>query len=245
MTVKHEEVNNRMIVGTRKALAGLAVLSMSVTGLAVGMSASSADSGPPAQITMASMWTPPSNAAHIALPSQAKPHAVPAPKPKAVAPKPKHHAHFNAGSLPARTHGWNGTGYPRAIYIALRQAGLNRTQASAVLGNVQNESVYNPETNAMDSNGLRSYGLICWNAGSYPNAYKLVTGHPYRDIRVQVRYLLHNTNNVQKVLRSGLNAHNMAGDFNQFVEVSAYSWPGGIQHEQRSINADHIYRQVR
>jgi hypothetical protein len=239
-----------VILTIRKAVFGAAVLSMSFTGMA--LSAPSGGPSNPPHIPPVVHWTPEPSAKPTVLPTPAPPKPQPAPvapkvvtPPPAPAPAPPPAPAIDPGALPTKTHSWNGEGYPRDIYKFLREAGLNRTQAVAVLGNVENESSYNPETNAMDSNGLRSYGLICWNAGSYPDAYKLVTGHPTQDIKAQIRFLLTHTNNVWRVLHSNLNAHDMAGDFNQFVEVSAYSWPGGIQHEQRSANADHINQMVR
>lgn len=127
----------------------------------------------------------------------------------------------------------------QTIWNALVGAGLSSNQAAGVMGNMQNESSFNVETNAMDSNGQRAYGLISWNAGSYPNASSLVTGNEASDLTNQINYLLHDTSNIQAGL-AGSSAQQVAGNFASQVEVCAGCQPGGAQYNARVANAQQI-----
>lgn len=131
----------------------------------------------------------------------------------------------------------------QALYQALINAGLSSEQAAGVLGNAQSESSFDVEANAMDSNGKRSYGFIQWNAGSYPDAGKLVTGNRANDTGAQVNYLLHNTNNIRLGLQ-GKTAAEVAGNFARYVEVCQGCQPGGSSYNQRVAQAQKIYQQA-
>lgn len=129
------------------------------------------------------------------------------------------------------------------IYQALTQAGFSQNQAAGIMGNIQNESGFNPEAAAMDSNGKESYGLIQWNAGSYPNASSLVTGNPAVDLSNQVQFLLKDTSGTSQGLK-GSTAAQVAGNWAQFVEVCAGCQPGGAQNVQRQSNANTILSEI-
>lgn len=94
-----------------------------------------------------------------------------------------------APRAPAQPKPDNAPVTPRDIWDALEAAGASSVQAAAIMGNMIAESSLNPEANAEDTNGARSYGLVQWNAASYSNASSLVTGHPQRDLRDQIRFL--------------------------------------------------------
>jgi Phage tail lysozyme len=129
------------------------------------------------------------------------------------------------------------------IYQDLINAGMSSAQAAGVEGNMESESSLNPEANAMDSNGKRSYGLIQWNAGSYPSASKLVTGNVSADIAAQIQYLLHDTNNISKGL-NGTTAAQVAGNFAQYVEVCQGCNPGGSSYNKRVAQAQQLYNEA-
>lgn len=131
----------------------------------------------------------------------------------------------------------------QALYQELINAGMSSQQAAGVLGNIQSESSFNVEANAMDSNGKRSYGMIQWNAGSYPDAARLVTGNRAADTAAQVQYLLHNTNNINLGLR-GATAADVAGNFARYVEVCQGCQPGGASYNQRVAQANAIFQQA-
>lgn len=111
------------------------------------------------------------------------------------------------------------------------------------MGNMQNESDFNIETNAVDSNGARAYGLISWNAASYPNASSLVTGNTQKDLADQINFLLHDTSGTSQGLQ-GQTAAEVAGNWAQFVEVCQGCQPGGAQWTQRQENANQILNSI-
>lgn len=80
-------------------------------------------------------------------------------------------------------------GVPATIWAQLLAAGASAVQAAAIMGNMMAESGLNPEAAAVDSNGYKSYGLIQWNAASYPSAPSLVTGNILGDIKAQIVFL--------------------------------------------------------
>ncbi len=129
------------------------------------------------------------------------------------------------------------------IYQALAAAGLSQNQAAGVMGNIQNESGFNVESAAMDTNGAVSYGLIQWNAASYPNAPSLVTGNASKDLASQVNFLLHDTSGTGQGLQ-GSSAAQVAGNWANFVEVCQGCSPGGAQNVQRQQNANTILSQI-
>lgn len=125
------------------------------------------------------------------------------------------------------------------IFQALTHAGFSAVQAAGVMGNMENESSFNVESAAMDSNGAMAYGLISWNAASYPSASKLVTGNPTKDLADQIQFLLHNTSGTGQGLQ-GSTAAQVASNWAQFVEVCQGCSPGGSQNTQRQANANAI-----
>lgn len=129
------------------------------------------------------------------------------------------------------------------IYQALTAAGMSQIQAAGVMGNMQNESDFNVESAAMDTNGAMSYGLIQWNAASYPNASSLVTGNASKDLTDQVNFILHNTSGTGQGLQ-GSTAAQVAGNWANFVEICQGCTPGGAQNVQRQQNADTILQQI-
>lgn len=108
---------------------------------------------------------------------------------------------------------------------------------------MQNESDFNVESAAMDTNGAMSYGLIQWNAASYPNASSLVTGNTAKDLANQVNFLLHGTSGTGQGLQ-GQTAADVAGNWAQFVEVCSGCQPGGAQYTQRQANANTILNDI-
>lgn len=129
------------------------------------------------------------------------------------------------------------------IYQALTAAGLSQVQAAGVMGNMQNESDFNIESAAMDTNGAMSYGLISWNQASYPGASSLVTGNPAKDLADQVNFLLHDTSGTSQGLQ-GSTAAQVAGNWANFVEVCQGCTPGGAQNIQRQENASAILQKA-
>jgi hypothetical protein len=127
------------------------------------------------------------------------------------------------------------------VYQALTKAGLLPYQAAGVLGNIQNESTFRTEVAAMDTNGKMSYGLIQWNAGSYPNASQYVTGNAAKDLQTQAAAIvnLFRTHNI-----GGTTAAQVAGNWAAQVEVCQGCQPGGSQWTQRVANATAIFQQV-
>jgi Phage tail lysozyme len=125
------------------------------------------------------------------------------------------------------------------IWDALTKAGYSANQAAGIMGNMENESSFDQEADAIDSNGLDSLGLIQWNKGTYPNAGKLVTGNPGKDLAAQIAALKTGTAGVASGLQ-GSTAAQVAGNWAQYVEVCAGCQPGGSQYNQRESNAAQI-----
>jgi Phage tail lysozyme len=90
-----------------------------------------------------------------------------------------------------------GTGVPstkgatgaKGLYNALTSAGASKNAAIGMIANAMAESTLNPEADAMDTNGYRSYGLWQFNAKTYPDASSLVTGNASKDMIAQIQYL--------------------------------------------------------
>jgi hypothetical protein len=131
----------------------------------------------------------------------------------------------------------------RAIWSTLRAAGYSQVQAAGVMGNMQNESAFNVETNWPDTNGYHAYGLISWNAAYYPKAPLLVTGDQWADLARQVQYLLHHTRRVGKGLK-GSTAAEVASNWSDYVEAGAGCEFGGYQNSRRQAIAVGIYREA-
>ena len=51
----------------------------------------------------------------------------------------------------------------RQIYTYLSDMGLNKAAIAGIMGNIQQESGFNPSSRGMDSNGYYSTGLFQWN----------------------------------------------------------------------------------
>lgn len=145
------------------------------------------------------------------------------------------------GSVPASTLGGAVATGSAQVYQALTKAGLLPYQAAGVLGNIANESSFNVEANAMDTNGYRSYGLIQWNAQSYPNASQYVTGNPVKDLKTQTAAIV---NLFRQHGIGGTTAGAVAGNWASQVEVCKGCQPGGAQFNARVGNAVTIFQQI-
>lgn len=122
----------------------------------------------------------------------------------------------------------------KQIYEELTNAGASTIQAIGIMANMMNESSLDPEAAAMDSNGYYSYGLVQWNAASYPNAASLVTGNAEVDLKNQVQFLK------QSGAFSDANGSTIAeaaGNFASSFERCQGCQQGGAQYEQRVNNA--------
>lgn len=126
------------------------------------------------------------------------------------------------------------------IYDALTNAGFSMAQAAGLMGNMQNESSFNIESNAIDSNGYPAVGLISWNEQSYPNAGTLVTGNQKKDLKDQISFLKSGTSGFKQGVQ-GSTAEDVAGNFAQYVEVCQGCNPGGAQWSARRSNAQQIF----
>ena len=73
------------------------------------------------------------------------------------------------------------------IWNALRANGATPVQAAGIMANMWFESNFNPEADAIDTNGKASVGLVQWN--NNPTAAGLLTGNAINDIQAQVKYL--------------------------------------------------------
>jgi len=112
-----------------------------------------------------------------------------------------------------------------------------------MMGNMQNESAFNVETNWPDTNGYHAYGLISWNAKFYPDAPSLVTGNKWGDLARQIQYLLHHTRRVAKGLK-GSTAAEVASNWSNYVEFCKGCAFGGYQNDRRQANATAIYQEA-
>lgn len=144
------------------------------------------------------------------------------------------------GASPTPTATANGTG-PAAIFAALIKIGASPAQAIGIMANMINESSLNPEAAAMDTNGKMSYGLVQWNAGSFPNAGSLVTGHPANDIAAQVNYLAQ-TGGLRAA--SGSTGSQVASNFAANYERCVGCEPGGSQNNSRVANVPGLAKQL-
>lgn len=123
---------------------------------------------------------------------------------------------------------------PRAVWDALRSAGATPVQAAGIMANWITESGLNPEANAVDSNGKRSYGMAGWNAGSYPNAASLVTGQPARDMPAQVAFFAQ-TGGFKAA--TGSTPQQVASNVAARYERCATCQPGGASNKDRQAEA--------
>jgi len=126
---------------------------------------------------------------------------------------------------------------PRDIYDELIGQGASTIQAVAIMGNMIAESGLNPEAHAVDSNGYESYGLVQWNAASYPSAATLVTGNPVKDLRAQIVFLAQ-TGGFRAA--SGGSPQAAASNFAKNYERCETCGSGGAQNSQRQANAEQV-----
>jgi hypothetical protein len=121
----------------------------------------------------------------------------------------------------------------KGLFNALRSAGAGTNQAIGMIANAVNESSLNPEADAMDSNGYRSYGLWQFNAASYPNASSLVTGNPAKDMIAQIQFLFQ-VGGLSAA--SGSTPQAAASNFAANFERCQGCGPGGAQNSSRVGN---------
>lgn len=133
----------------------------------------------------------------------------------------------------------------REVYNALTGAGLNMAEAAGLMGNIVNESHYDQEVVVTDSNGFKSYGLVQWNAASYPQASGYVTGNPAADLQHQVSAI------VSAYRGLPMPSGNTARDAQQIAGIWAAQFercqgcqPGGPQWQSRAQNAGRIFNQA-
>lgn len=131
---------------------------------------------------------------------------------------------------PAATRGIS----PKDIWDALLKAGASSVQAAGVMGNMISESSLNVESAAMDSNGAMAYGLVSWNAASYPNASGLVTGNPAADLKAQINFL---ASSGGFRAASGTTVRETAGNFAANYERCQGCQSGGSQWTTRVAQA--------
>lgn len=122
---------------------------------------------------------------------------------------------------------------PREIYQLLINAGASTVQAVGIMANMINESSLNPEA---QQKGVSDpgYGLIQWEASSYPGAASLITGNAQNDARSQVNFLAQ-TGGFKAA--SGSTASEAAGNFAANYERCATCKPGQAQYASRVANA--------
>jgi hypothetical protein len=134
----------------------------------------------------------------------------------------------------------------QALYAQLLSAGASTVQAIGMMANAINESSLDPEANASDPTDTdpdaRAYGLWQFNTGTYPDAAKLVTGHPMQDMEAQVTYLIQH-GGLQAA--SGTTFSETAGNFAANFERCDGCQPGGAQYQQRVDNASTVAGWIR
>ena len=123
---------------------------------------------------------------------------------------------------------------PQQIWQALIGAGASSNQAAGIMGNMFYESSWDPEAQAVDSNGAVSSGLVQWNAASYPNSGSLVTGNPARDLAAQIAFLK-STGGFSAA--SGTSATASGSNFAANYERCVGCQSGGSQNGLRSAKA--------
>lgn len=131
--------------------------------------------------------------------------------------------------------------HAKQVYQALLAHGYSSIQAIGIMANMYKESGIDPEASAMDSNGYRSYGLVQWNAASYPNAGKMVTGNATADINRQVAALASSAaSGPRSKAASGSSASAVAGNWAAGFERCASCQPGGSQYASRTAFASTV-----
>ena len=125
----------------------------------------------------------------------------------------------------------------KQVYDALVAAGFSRSQAAGIMGNIQNESGFNPE--AVGDQGT-SFGLVQYHVPGYPFAPGLVTGNPARDMANQIKHIVQSAHGLNLSGSAGQVAGTWAADLEKCVGCQ----PGGPQYNQRVANANRIYQQA-
>lgn len=127
----------------------------------------------------------------------------------------------------------------KEVYDALVGVGFSRSQAAGIMGNLQNESGFNPE--ALNPGGpTAGVGLAQWETTYYPAAAGYRTGNPARDLAVQVKAIASEAKHLNLSGSAGQVAGTWAADF----ERCAGCQPGGQQYNARVANAQRIYQQA-
>lgn len=125
--------------------------------------------------------------------------------------------------------------------------GLSPVAAAGIIGNMVAESSLNPEAWNPNDVGHPGGGLVGWNTGSYPDAFKLVTGNPGTDLTNQLDYLW-----------GDISSSGLASKLNQATTPSEAAWlfangfercaeclsPGTSQVLFRQSNAEAWYSQA-
>jgi hypothetical protein len=129
----------------------------------------------------------------------------------------------------------------KQVYDALVAQHFSMAEASGIMGNIQNESSFDQEAKALDSNGFYSYGLVQWNAESYPQASGYVTGNPAKDLADQMKGIVQGWHSAG--IQSG-SAAAVAGQWASQFEKCQGCEPGGPQWTARVQNAERIFQQA-
>jgi hypothetical protein len=122
---------------------------------------------------------------------------------------------------------------PKQIYQALINAGASTTAAIGIMANMINESGLSPEA-VQQGVSDPGYGLVQWEASSYPGAPSLVTGNPAKDLVAQIKFLAQTGG---FAAASGSTASAAAANFANNYERCATCQPGGAQYQGRVANA--------
>lgn len=126
-----------------------------------------------------------------------------------------------------------------AVYQELLRHGYSSVQAIGIMANMYFESGINPEASGMDTNGYRSYGLVQWNAASYPSAGSYLTGNVDADIKRQISILASQAGPGSAAAR-GSTPQQVAGNWAAQFERCQGCQPGGGQYNNRSAFAGTI-----
>ncbi len=127
----------------------------------------------------------------------------------------------------------------KEVYDALVAAGFSRSQAAGIMGNIQNESGFNPE--AVNPGGpTAGVGLVQWETTYYPQAAGYVTGNSAKDLADQIKGIVSEAHHLNLTGTAGQVAGTWAADF----EKCQGCQPGGDQYNARVANANRIYQQA-
>lgn len=126
------------------------------------------------------------------------------------------------------------------VYQELIGNGFSSAEAAGIMGNLQNESGFNPEARnpAGPQAGL---GLAQWETTFYPQAAGWVTGNVSRDMTAQVNAI---TDEFRSLGLRGGSPGQVAGEWASQFEKCAGCEPGGAQYNARVSNAQSIFNQA-